>query len=157
MVAASAHSSEYFPLSFGRTVKKIRRTVRSGIHGAVHSDGRSSVEGCFRAANRTRLLTQRPLLTRERESLATDVGESRAQRRSRATSRELSPAERSAQTLARAAEKTKRRELSLSASCVHWLVGGNSACGKSSPGKTRTCDPAVNSRLLYQLSYRGSG
>ena len=26
---------------------------------------------------------------------------------------------------------------------------------KSSPGRTRTYDPAVNSRLLYQLSYRG--
>ncbi len=26
-----------------------------------------------------------------------------------------------------------------------------------SPGRTRTSDPAVNSRLLYQLSYRGSG
>ena len=25
----------------------------------------------------------------------------------------------------------------------------------SSPGKTRTCNPAVNSRMLYQLSYRG--
>jgi hypothetical protein len=25
-----------------------------------------------------------------------------------------------------------------------------------SPGRTRTSDPAVNSRLLYQLSYRGS-
>jgi hypothetical protein len=25
----------------------------------------------------------------------------------------------------------------------------------SSPGRTRTYDPAVNSRLLYQLSYRG--
>ena len=25
-----------------------------------------------------------------------------------------------------------------------------------SPGRTRTCDPPVNSRLLYQLSYRGS-
>ena len=30
----------------------------------------------------------------------------------------------------------KRREFSLSASCVHWLVGGNSACGKSSPNAT---------------------
>ena len=28
-----------------------------------------------------------------------------------------------------------------------WSVG--------SPGRTRTSDPAVNSRLLYQLSYRG--
>ncbi len=26
----------------------------------------------------------------------------------------------------------------------------------SSPGRTRTYDPAINSRLLYQLSYRGS-
>ncbi len=26
-----------------------------------------------------------------------------------------------------------------------------------SPGRTRTSDPAVNSRLLYQLSYRGIG
>ncbi|CAH1668148.1 hypothetical protein CHELA40_14854 [Chelatococcus asaccharovorans] len=25
-----------------------------------------------------------------------------------------------------------------------------------SPSRTRTCDKAVNSRLLYQLSYRGS-
>src|SRR5579872_402278 len=28
--------------------------------------------------------------------------------------------------------------------------------GTGSPGRTRTSDPAVNSRLLYQLSYRGS-
>lgn len=27
-------------------------------------------------------------------------------------------------------------------------------CG--SPGRTRTCDQPVNSRLLYQLSYRGT-
>ncbi len=25
-----------------------------------------------------------------------------------------------------------------------------------SAGRTRTCDPAINSRLLYQLSYRGT-
>ena len=25
-----------------------------------------------------------------------------------------------------------------------------------SPGRTRTCDQPVNSRLLYQLSYRGT-
>ena len=29
--------------------------------------------------------------------------------------------------------------------------------GDGSPGRTRTSDPAVNSRLLYQLSYRGPG
>ena len=28
--------------------------------------------------------------------------------------------------------------------------------GSGSPGRTRTSDPAVNSRLLYQLSYRGT-
>jgi hypothetical protein len=28
--------------------------------------------------------------------------------------------------------------------------------GRGSPGRTRTCDKSVNSRLLYQLSYRGS-
>ena len=27
----------------------------------------------------------------------------------------------------------------------------------SSGGRTRTCDPTVNSRLLYQLSYAGKG
>ena len=38
--------------------------------------------------------------------------------------------------------------------------GADGAPGLSkngSPGRTRTGDPAVNSRLLYQLSYRGSG
>src|SRR5665213_2481773 len=29
--------------------------------------------------------------------------------------------------------------------------------GLGSPGRTRTCDKSVNSRLLYQLSYRGIG
>ena len=28
--------------------------------------------------------------------------------------------------------------------------------GDGSPGRTRTSDPAINSRLLYQLSYWGS-
>jgi hypothetical protein len=28
--------------------------------------------------------------------------------------------------------------------------------GCGSPGRTRTCDQPVNSRLLYQLSYRGT-
>jgi hypothetical protein len=27
---------------------------------------------------------------------------------------------------------------------------------RGSPGRTRTCDQPVNSRLLYQLSYRGT-
>ena len=35
--------------------------------------------------------------------------------------------------------------------------GGGVLCSEqnSSPGKTRTCDPLINSQLLYQLSYRG--
>jgi hypothetical protein len=35
----------------------------------------------------------------------------------------------------------------------------NSVCRENnvgSPGRTRTCDQPVNSRLLYQLSYRGT-
>ncbi len=36
-----------------------------------------------------------------------------------------------------------------------WMF--NNAKGKKngSSGRTRTCDPTINSRLLYQLSYRG--
>ncbi len=41
------------------------------------------------------------------------------------------------------------------ASVVNWWVVGGFANQKSSPGRTRTYDKAVNSRLLYQLSYRG--
>jgi integrase len=33
----------------------------------------------------------------------------------------------------------------------------NTAMLAGSPGRTRTCDPSVNSRLLYRLSYRGTG
>ena len=52
--------------------------------------------------------------------------------------------------------QTIRRKLSLSALCVNWRVAEKFATGKSSPGRTRTYDPAINSRLLYQLSYRRS-
>ena len=43
----------------------------------------------------------------------------------------------------------------LSAFSVNLAVGGSSLTDFSSSGRTRTYDPAVNSRLLYQLSYRG--
>src|SRR5262245_55084382 len=36
------------------------------------------------------------------------------------------------------------------------LTLGSARIYQSSPGRTRTYDKAVNSRLLYQLSYRGS-
>jgi hypothetical protein len=35
----------------------------------------------------------------------------------------------------------------------HWAL--SMAESESSGGRTRTCDPTVNSRLLYQLSYAG--
>ena len=38
---------------------------------------------------------------------------------------------------------------------VNQRVGGFRETKRSSPGRTRTYDKAVNSRLLYQLSYRG--
>ena len=51
-------------------------------------------------------------------------------------------------------------------SCLGSEPFGKAACGMrprssmrwifGSPGRTRTSDPAVNSRLLYQLSYRGA-
>jgi hypothetical protein len=38
-----------------------------------------------------------------------------------------------------------------------WLLASAYVCTcSSSPGRTRTYDKPVNSRLLYQLSYRGS-
>jgi predicted nucleic acid-binding protein len=40
------------------------------------------------------------------------------------------------------------------AEALRLLMNGANVVG--SPGRTRTSDPAVNSRLLYQLSYRGS-
>jgi hypothetical protein len=39
---------------------------------------------------------------------------------------------------------------------VNWIGGEVRRFQSSSPGRTRTYDKAVNSRLLYQLSYRGS-
>ena len=52
--------------------------------------------------------------------------------------------------------QTIRRKLSLSASVINRRVAEKFATRKSSPGRTRTYDPAINSRLLYQLSYRRS-
>ena len=53
------------------------------------------------------------------------------------------------------ARNAKRPSADLSASGVNCLVCFVRRKTKSSPGRTRTYDPAVNSRLLYQLSYRG--
>src|SRR5512146_2703999 len=34
-------------------------------------------------------------------------------------------------------------------------AGGLGRCARNSRGRTRTCDPLINSQLLYQLSYSG--
>ena len=52
--------------------------------------------------------------------------------------------------------KTKRREVSLSALGVNLWAAEVRGKLKGSPTRARTSDPAVNSRLLYQLSYRGN-
>ncbi len=50
---------------------------------------------------------------------------------------------------------TKRRALSRSAFSVNQWVTSFRYCQKGSPARTRTSNLAVNSRSLYQLSYRG--
>ena len=49
----------------------------------------------------------------------------------------------------------KPRGLSLSGLCVNYVDAGVPREMSGSPGRTRTYNLAVNSRLLYQLSYRG--
>lgn len=83
--------------------------------------------GSIGRPNPTRLLTQRGLLNRERESLGTGAEKERFRRRSPHKNRELSRRWPSSQVVATLAEKTKRRERLLSALCVNWIVGWNSA------------------------------
>src|SRR5208337_2200051 len=44
----------------------------------------------------------------------------------------------------------RRRAAATVATRSNWDAGGGS------PSRTRTCDHSINSRMLYQLSYRGS-
>ena len=64
-------------------------------------------------------------------------------------------AARMAETLAAKAHNAKRPAADLSALGVNWRGFYVRRKPKSSPGRTRTYDKPVNSRLLYQLSYRG--
>ena len=69
------------------------------------------------------------------------------------------PCSRKSARAGRASPAPKIRDV-VGAAQAHRLetkVCDSLAHGPGSPGRTRTCDPAVNSRLLYQLSYRGSG
>src|SRR5689334_2183403 len=52
----------------------------------------------------------------------------------------------SCEALARIVGRFKRGSLEMKCPVLFWV---------GSPGRTRTCDQPVNSRLLYQLSYRG--
>ena len=62
---------------------------------------------------------------------------------------------RMSQTARNTGENEKTPRGRLSAFLVNCSVSGSPLNSKSSSGRTRTYDPAVNSRLLYQLSYRG--
>ncbi len=55
------------------------------------------------------------------------------------------------------AKKAKRPAVDCSTPGVNLCVGLVRRKPTSAPGRTRTYDPAVNSRLLYQLSYRSVG
>ena len=59
------------------------------------------------------------------------------------------------QTARNAGENEKTPSGTLSAFSVNWTGSESSLTEFSSPGRTRTYDKAINSRLLYQLSYRG--
>ena len=113
--------------------------------------------------NGTRLLTLRPLLTREFESFETDFrgavetmrvpfGPRSHARETESRGGRLDPT----QSVAEKAETQERRQANRSAFSVNRSVAWVRRTETSSPGRTRTYDPAVNSRLLYQLSYRGS-
>ncbi len=95
-------------------------------------------KGCSRGARPTSMVASGPgKLLLERES--------RGER------------QESSQTLGKPAFNAKRRELKLSAFAVYQCVGQFRGQKISSPTRTRTLDLAVNSRSLYQLSYRGRG
>ena len=120
--------------------------------------GPISQQGCFRGPNRTRLLTRMALLNRERESFGREGGAEAgdaAFRANRAT--ENSPGRATRRKSLRDRRKrqnagsTHSRRLALTRLSAEIPQTEN-----SSPGRTRTYDKAVNSRLLYQLSYRGS-
>lgn len=71
---------------------------------------------------------------------------------------ESSPAwRRTSQTARNTGENEKAPRGTQSAFSVNWTGSDSSLTDFSSPGRTRTYDKAINSRLLYQLSYRGMG
>ena len=57
----------------------------------------------------------------------------------------------------RSVDKRKAGQLSLTGFCVNRLDRRFGGFSKTSPTRTRTWNLAVNSRSLYQLSYRGIG
>ena len=65
------------------------------------------------------------------------------------------PAEESAETLAGKRVKAKRPGSRFRGPGVNWMGCQVRRKRKGSPTRARTSDKAVNSRLLYQLSYRG--
>ncbi|MEY2726361.1 MAG: hypothetical protein RLZZ458_2228 [Planctomycetota bacterium] len=109
----------------------------------------------------TMLLTQRSLLNRESESFGRDFRRAEGSRGVSSASRICAENERLAgaggpfRNAAKNRDPTKNAERDTLGVLVNQTVGESSLTGFSSSGRTRTYDPAVNSRLLYQLSYRG--
>ena len=104
------------------------------------------------------MLTPRPAPTRESESFPRNRARGRRSigirnpTRARRRHAPCVPCRKPHKTLGINA-KTPRGILS--AFSVNWTGSESSLISKSSPGRTRTYDKAINSRLLYQLSYRG--
>ena len=105
------------------------------------------------------VLTPRAAPTRESESFdpnrARGGGSIGIRNPTRAEQREHAPSVRCRKPHKTLGIIAKTPRGTLSAFSVNLAVGESSLTEFSSPGRTRTYDKAINSRLLYQLSYRG--
>ena len=133
-----------------------------GKHGDSVSPAQMTVLSPLRCSKGIHSLTRRSLLSRESESFGTlfrqaeSTGESffrvLQMDREPETSGEFAVESKIPR---KTGSQWKTPRGTLSAFSVNLAVGGSSLTEFSSSGRTRTYDPAVNSRLLYQLSYRG--
>ena len=108
-------------------------TLEAGV--TTHSGGSRYEKACFsrpRRHPRRRVLVTVVAFVRDSPALSSCYSVCRSRR----GGRELSRDGRLPQVVTPHAEKTKRRELSLSASSVNPWVGGNSANKKGSPNAT---------------------
>ena len=106
-----------------------------------------------------RVLTPQPAPTRESESFAGNHAHRRCTFRTpkgtAAKQRHLTSGVEYRKPRKTLGINAKTPRGTLSAFSVNLAVGESSLTEFSSPDRTRTYDKAINSRLLYQLSYRG--